>query len=210
MRSPRSRPRCRFTFTCKERSNPCDAVTCNSTGPQRASRAACTAFSTSCMCKRAAPAAPRRGARRVFTRPATGARAKTITRASARIGVIAREALWLDAERIEEPQAPHEEDRSHDTARLPAPPGSRYALGQARRRTHSLHGAAESDVLHEGNLGKPDEYVASDEDRLVARGDAAQPRAEVHPAGDEPEQRMAALDAHIEAAPGIHLQRVDD
>src|SRR5205814_9583724 len=153
------------------RKSPCGAVACSSTGPQRASSAVRTARWMRRACNRAAPAAPRRGTSRVFTRPASGARANTMTTVSALIGVFARQALRRDAKRVEEPQPPHEEDGAHDAARLPAPARGRDALAQAGRAPRAFHGAAEPDVLHQRDLGKAGEGLAAREDRLVAGGD---------------------------------------
>src|SRR3989440_4161934 len=95
-----------------------------------------------------------RRAMRVFTWPARGARANTITTQSALIGVLAGKALRRHAERIEKAQPPHEEDRAHDTARLPAPRRRRDTCSQACRGAAALHPPAEGDVLHQRNLRK--------------------------------------------------------
>src|SRR5438876_1675288 len=210
MRSPRSRPRCSRSATGSVRKSPWCCVACNSTGPQWASTAVCTAWRMRRICSRAAPAAPRRGARRVFTRPASGARAKTMTMLSALIGVLAREALRGNAERIEQPQAPHEDDGAQHAARLPAPPRGRDALAQAGRAAAALHGAAEGDVLHQRDLREAGKRVAPHEDRLIAGGNAREARAQVHGTADDLEQRMAAFDLHIEAPPARLVERAQD
>src|SRR5437588_10464222 len=201
MRLPRSAPRCSRIGTPRPRNQAWPCVTCSSTGPQRAARAACTAASTSVRCSLAAAASPMRCAMRVFTLPASGARAKTMTTQSALIGVIAREALRRGAEGIEEPQPPHQEDGAQHATGFPAASGGRYARSQACGRAAALEQAAERDVLHERDVGKAREGIAAHEDRLVAGGDAREPRAQVHGATDEREQRPAAGDAHAEAAP---------
>src|SRR5436190_7792620 len=166
MRSPRSRPLCNRTSTPSVRKDVCRVVACSSTGPHSASTAKRTALRMRRACRRAAPSAPRRGIRRVLTRPASGARAKTMTTVSALIGVFAGEALRRHAKRVEKPQPPHEEDRAHDAARLPAPAGGRDPLMQARGTSQAFHGTAERDVLHEFNLGKRAKGLTAHEDRL--------------------------------------------
>src|SRR5438045_7845283 len=105
---------------------------------------------TSRSCRRAAGASPMRCAMRVFTSPARGARANTITTQSALIGVLAGKALRRHAERIEKAQPPHEEDRAHDTARLPAPRRRRDTGSQAARAPPRLNKPAEGNALNHG------------------------------------------------------------
>src|SRR6267378_2665215 len=178
MRSPRSRPCWRRTGTpiTKDEWN---CVAWSSTGPQRACCAVRTAVEMSCRCSRAARSAPRRGTRRVFTCPASGERAKTMTMLSALIGVLARKALRRDAERVKQAQAPHENDGAQHAARLPAPAGGHDAAAYTCRAAGALHGAAEGDVLHQRDLGEARERVAPHEDRLIAGRDAGEPRAQV-------------------------------
>jgi hypothetical protein len=53
-----------------------------------------------------------------------------------------------------------------------------------------------------GIAANPLEQIAANEDRLVAGGNAAQPRAPVHHPLDDAQQAVAAVDAHVEASPG--------
>src|SRR5258708_17579185 len=157
MRLPRLFPRWRRQRTFRLRKKAWHLVTWSSTRQSLAGRSAAR-IGRSCRC--ATPAAARRGIRRVFTRRASGARAKTMTTLSARIGVLARQALRRDAERIEKAQPPHEKDGAQHAAGLPAPAGSADAGAQACRPAAPLHQAAEGDVFHQDDFRKSRERVA--------------------------------------------------
>ena len=65
--------------------------------------------------------------------------------------------------------------------------------------------AREFDVFHQGLVRKPADIVeqpASNKDSLVASGDARPAGAAVHERGDHRQHAGAALDVHVEAAPG--------
>src|SRR5712671_1010062 len=191
MRLPRLSPCWRRQRTFRLRKKAWQLVTWSSTRQSLAVRSAAR-IRRSCRC--ATPAAPRRGIRRVFTRPASGARAKTMTTLSARIGVLARQALRRDAERVEKAQPPHEKYRAQHAARLPTAPRGAHALAQARRPPAPLKLAAERDVFHQGDLRKSRERVAPYEDRLITGRDPGEARAQVHGRRDRLEKRMAAFD----------------
>src|SRR5207302_428618 len=64
---------------------------------------------------------------------------------------------------------------------------------------------AERDILHQRDFREPArclEGIAPHEDRLVAGRDPGEPRAQVHQPADDGEQRRAAGDRDVEAAPG--------
>src|SRR4051812_29851311 len=103
-------------------------------------------------CSRAAPAAPSFGISRVFARPGCGAFAKT--RIAVSITVAPRKIFRMSAQKIQQPQPPHEHDGTQHAAALPAPAGGRDALAQTGGPRAPLHRLAEGDVLHEGDLRK--------------------------------------------------------
>src|SRR5690349_8674398 len=67
-------------------------------------------------------------------------------------------------------------------------------LERARERNvfHQCNRRVTADTLEEG---APHEY------RLIARGDPCEARAQVHRASNHGEQRVLALDRHVEASP---------
>src|SRR5512134_856716 len=137
----------------------------------RAAKAVLSARSTICAYNRAAPCSPSSGARRVFTRPGTGARAKTISAASGSARVAPRKLIGLRTEEKSEAQAPHQDHGSQDPVPLPAPAGGGHFLVQCRRRAAALHRLAECDVLHQRDFRKAGKVGAAHEDRLIARSD---------------------------------------
>src|SRR5262249_17763205 len=175
------------------------------TGPVAASHAVATARLISCSCSRAAPSAPSTGMSRVLAKPATGALASTATATGSFIAVLLRQLVRIGAEEIGEPQPPHQDDGVDDAVLLPASARRDDALGEAERGADALEPLAERDVLHQRDLRKSAgrlERVAAYEDGLIAGGDAGQPRAQAHQPADQNEQRRAALDLDVEAAPG--------
>src|SRR5687768_15302266 len=150
-------------------------------------------------CRRAAPHSPRRGTRRVFTRPGRGAREKTST-ATSRV-VEPGKAFRGGAEKVPKAQAPHEHDGTQHAARFPAATRGAHALAQAGGPPPALHRPAEGHVLHERDRREPRKGVAANEDGLVSGGDSTEPRAQVHGESYRLERRMAALDVDVEAAP---------
>ena len=66
----------------------------------------------------------------------------------------------------------------------------------------SLEAAAELDVLHQRNVriaAHRLEDLAANEDGLIARGDAAPARPQVHEEGDHRQDRPRAVEAHVES-----------
>src|SRR5690606_24437437 len=192
---------------------------CSSTTPICARKAVSTAFAVRRAWRRAAPAAPSRLARRVFTWPATGARANTTTAGRERAitdwspasrPIEPLEAIGRRAEEVEQPQPPHEENGAEDATALPAPARRERRAAQAGRPPLAPHELAERDVFHERDLGKAVEGLAAHEDRLVAGRDAGQARADIHGCGHDAQHRVLALDAHVEAAPGAIPERPRD
>src|SRR5262249_23082228 len=143
-------------------------------------------------CNRAAPSAPSTGMSRVLAKPAIGALASTATATGSFITVLPRQFAWVGAEGVSEPQPPHQDHGVDDAVLLPAPAGGDDALGEAQRRADALEPLAQRDVLHQRNFRKTPgrlEGVAPREDRLVAGGDAGQPRAQAHQPANQDEQR---------------------
>src|SRR5215467_987074 len=118
------------------------------TGPIPAATAVVAARSISRSCSSAAPSGPSTGMSRVLAKPATGALASTATATGSFIAVLPRQLVWIGAEEIGEPQAPHQHDRAQHAVLLPAPPGGDDALGEAQRPARALEGLAERDILH--------------------------------------------------------------
>ena len=107
-------------------------------------------------------------------------------------------------ERVFEPQPPHQHDGAGDPPALPPPARRDHLLPQAGRARARPQRPAQGDVLHQLDVGEStgrQEDVAGDEDRLVAGGDAAQPRAQVHRTLDDAQHRMRAVEPHVEPAP---------
>src|SRR6185437_15675860 len=195
MRWPRSAPRC-------------FEVSKSSTGPQAAARATQSACRVRRACSRAARHSPRRGTSRVFTRPGTGVRANTSTAVSRLVE--SRKAFRSCPKVIEQAQPPHEHDRAKHAALLPAPARGPHPPAQAGRRAAALHFPAEGDVLHQRDRLEPGKCVATHENRLVAGGDAGEPRAQVHRPSDHLEEAMAPLDLDVEASPQTVFQCLVD
>src|SRR5258708_19971511 len=207
MRLPRLSPCWRRQRTFRLRKKAWRLVTWSSTRQSLAVRSAARIRRS---CRRAAPAAPRRGMRRVFTRPASGARAKTMTTLSARIGVLARQALRRDAERIEKAQPPHEKNSAQHAARLPAAPRGADALAQARRPPAPLQQPAERDVFHHGDLRKSREHLPSPADPLIPGRDAGEARSEAHRCRHRLEEPVTAFALAVEAPPARALERLQN
>src|SRR6266852_1521444 len=210
MRRPRSPSPCRSSANPRARSAwkigwASSGVAQTVTGPIPAAAAVAAARSINRCCSRAAPSAPSAGISRVLAKPATGALASTATATGSVIAVLPRQLLRIGAEEVGEPQAPHQHHGPQHAMLLPAPPGGDDALGEAQRPAHALEALAERDILHQREFREPArrlEGFAAHENRLVAGRDPGEPRAQVHQPADDGEQRRAAVDRDVEAAPG--------
>ena len=115
-----------------------------------------------------------------------------------------RQPRRLDAEVISEPQAPHQQDGAQNAVVLPAPAGSDDRLADAKRPAQAFEPPRHRDVLHQRQVRKTanrHKRFACHKDRLIAAGDAGQPRAPSDHAGDDRQERMPSGNAQIEAAP---------
>src|SRR4029077_18096744 len=180
-------------------------VTHNVTGPIAAAQAVAAARAINRACRTAAPLSPSTGTRRVLEKPGSGALASTATATASLIAVLPCQRLRIGAEEVGEAQAPHQEHGPDHAVRLPAPARGDDAFAQAHRPAHALEALAERHVLHQrdrregaGRL----ERVAPHEYRLVPGRDPGEPRADVHECRNDGEQRIAAVDLDVEAAPG--------
>src|SRR5215212_8936503 len=157
--------------------------------------------------REAAPSAPRCGMSRVFAYPGTGALARTATRTGSgiawSIAVGDGQIAWVRAREIGEAQPPHGQDGAKNAVPFPAPARRYGPHRDAGGPRLALEAGRECDVLHEGEVGVAAHVckgLTRDEDRLVARRDAGKSRTGVHQGGDNGQQRMPALDRHVEAA----------
>jgi len=74
-------------------------------------------------------------------------------------------------------------------------------VGERDEAPNSFEAVCEVDIFHERNIRKPAdplEDLASDEDRLVACGDAAPPGTPVHQASDEMSHAAIGIEANVE------------
>src|SRR5262245_34280455 len=111
------------------------------------------------------------------------------------------EASRLRSAEVEEPERPHEQDRPQNALALPLPRRGAHLLAQAPHLAQALQPAAQLDVLHQRDIGKPSERLegaAPYEDRLIAGRDARQAGAPVHECGDHPERPAVTRKAHVE------------
>src|ERR1700738_2565731 len=116
------------------------------TGPMAAAHAGAAARSVNRACNTAAPSAPSTGMSRVLAKPASGALASIATATGSLIAVLPRQLIWIGAEVIGEPQAPHQNHGGEHAIFLPAPAGGDDAFGEAQRPAHALEALAERDV----------------------------------------------------------------
>ena len=154
------------------------------------------------MCRRAAPPVPERAARGgSSTRPGTGAREKTIT--GVIIGtIVAPDASGSAPSEVRKAQPPHQQHRAQHAARLPAAAGgdARGCAGRPARRAASSRGEARcppSAASREsrGNASRRTKIAWSPVAMPVSR------ERRFIDAGDHLQQRMAAFDLDVEAAP---------
>src|SRR5229473_4464213 len=212
MRAPRS------PSGCAARATPGGVVMAWNTGWWRSGathkvtgpRAADWAVVTVCAMKRAwrlaAPSAPSTGASRVLARPGRGALARiaiaTPLGLPRDIAVGSRQPGGVRAEKIRQPQPPHEENRSHHAVLFPAAPRGDDRRRDAQRRPGMLEAFRHGDVLHQRNIGKaPPERRPRHEDRLIAGRDAGYPRTHVHRGGNDGKERVRAGNADLESSP---------
>ncbi len=97
-----------------------------------------------------------------------------------------RQPRRLDAEVISKPQAPHQQDGAQNAVVLPAPAGSDDRRADAKRPAQAFEPPRHRDVLHQRQVRKTanrHERFACHKDRLIAAGDAGQPRAPIDHAG---------------------------
>src|SRR5262245_8693512 len=173
-------------------------------GPMRAAHAVATACSMSRACSEAAPSAPSAGMSRVLAKPGSGALASTATATGSFITVLPCEFFRIGTKEIGKPQAPHQNDCAEHSLLLPAPARGCDALAQAQRPAHALKPLAERDVFHQCNGGKAAyrlKRAAMHEHRLIASCDPGEAGAQVHEPGNNRQNRRAAVDLDVEAAP---------
>ena len=147
--------------------------------------------------------------------PATGALARTATAPSsiARRRSRRRRArrARIGAEKEGEAQAPHGQDRARHAVRLPAPAGGRHARGKAGRPRQALKPAATARCPPSAGCRDSRRRLAKararDEDRLVAGGDAGEPRAQVHQRRDHAEEPDAAPAMRTSKRPHARARR---
>lgn len=92
--------------------------------------------------------------------------------------------------------------------RLPAAPGSNYAICQANRPGQSQESFGQFDILHQWLIRETAHRLkgaACHKHGLIAGSDSAQARAPIHQGGYHPQQEWAAPDAHIKTPPRIFL-----
>ena len=88
---------------------------------------------------------------------------------------------------------------------LPAASRSGHSLVQADWAGKAAQPLADLDVLHQRLVRKPADSVersACHEKRLVAGGDAAPTRAQIHQRSDQREQARLPCDAQVKTPPG--------
>src|SRR5262249_27079301 len=151
-----------------------------------------TVWITNRLCRRVAPSTPSIRARRVFTRPGSGALVRmamptdsVLTRG---VTIASRQCCRLGPQEIGEPQTPHQHDRTPDAMVFPPPARGGGAVREADGTRHPLERAGKRDVLHQRDGGKAADSlksVACQEHRLIAGGNPGEPGAPVHGGGDD-------------------------
>src|SRR6266567_3387145 len=116
----------------------------------------------------AAPAGPSAGINRVFTAPGTGALAKimTVVERTVPLSIQPRKTIRRHAKKIKQSYPPHQDDRSPDAARNPAPPRRDRRRSKTQRPTASQQARRQLDIFHERLVGK----TAKRNDELIGRG----------------------------------------
>jgi hypothetical protein len=110
----------------------------------------------------------------------------------------------LGAKVIGKPQPPHQQNCAQHAVIVPAAARRHSRRGDAAGPRQTLELARQRDVFHQWQIGKAADRPkrrSRDENRLVAGGDAGEPRAPIDHPGYEREQRMPAGDAQVETAP---------
>src|SRR3989344_6624036 len=147
------------------------------------------------------------GCRRVFTCPASGCLAKTMSSGCRRIcfsSIPARQTCGRNPEPVTQSQPPHAQHRARHAISLPAPHRDKHRCADARGELSASKARGQLDILHEWDRresSKLPEYIAAHEDRLIASSNAGERRAQVHEALDDAIDRLRIVETDIKAAP---------
>ena len=116
---------------------------------------------------------------------------------------------WTDADPIQKPQGPHQEDRLQGALLFPATEGRDHGRSEGSGRSLSLESAGKLDILHQRYIGEAShlfEERATHEQSLIAGGEAAQSRTPVHGFADDGPPHRWAIESDIE--PSAHYPSI--